>query len=362
MTPAAGSRGPRARFGEIGRFVVPLGDRRVLRWFLAHLHVEHGLTGRLRHALLRTAAPWAPGADRILYEWRGSAREGDPALVAARRAVDAMREALPGASPERWIVMRDDLREARGRVIVFPFAAGAGAPGGVLRVRSAGAGPALGREAAALAHVRPRLPAALRDTLPKVAARCEADELEIQLETLLPGRSAYVEMRASFVPSLRARRHFRAAGRWLAEFHAATRWPDGSVAVHGDFWPRNLLLDSSGAATGVVDWEWYRPAGSPFRDLFDFAVGYALAWPWADERPRDPLEALTRAFVGPGRVFRAVREYLDDYAAAVGIDRADLEAAFPDYVEGRSRASREEVPWADLRRRIETADRSVFSG
>lgn len=362
MTLRPASRPAPARSGEIGRFVVPIGDRGVLRWFLAHLHVEHGFTGRLRHALLRAAAPWAPGVERALFEWRGPTREGDPAIAAARVAVDALGDAISSAPFERWIVMRDDLRESRGRVIVFPFSSRARAPSGVLRVRGAGAGPTLARESAALTDVRARLSGDLLDTLPEILARREVGELEVQLETLLPGRSAYVEMRESFVPSRRADRHLRAAADWLSEFHAATRSADGSVAVHGDFWPRNLLLDRHGTATGVVDWEWYRPSGKPFRDLFDFPVGYALAWPWADERRRDPLEALSRAFIGPGRVFRSVAAYFARYAEATGLDLADIESAFPDFVEGRSRARREEVPWSELRRRIETADRSVFSG
>lgn len=360
LTPAPREREP--RIGEIGRFVVPLGDRRILAWFLEHLHVEHGHGGRIRHAILRGTGRWAPGVERMLFERTGPVRRGDPAIGAARRAVEAFGDALPGPAPARWILVRDDPREARGRAVIFPFAEDAAEPSGVLRLRSPGGGPSLRREAEALSDARRRLPPDLADTLPTVLARGDTGDLEVQAETLLPGRSAYVELRGSFFPSWRAERHFGAAADWLAALQNATRGPAGTVAVHGDFWPRNLLIDRSTDSIGVVDWEWYRRSGSPFRDLFDFPVGYALAWPWIDERRRDPLEALTRAFVGPGRVFRTVRAYLRRWADAVEIDPTELREAFPDYVEGRAPARREEVPWTELRRRIESAGHSVFSG
>ncbi len=57
----------------------------------------------------------------------------------------------------------------------------------------------------------------------------------------------------------------------LARLLSGTRVP--LVAVHGDYAPGNILLDS-GRVSGVVDWELGRGAGLPFSDLFKFAASY----------------------------------------------------------------------------------------
>jgi aminoglycoside phosphotransferase (APT) family kinase protein len=54
------------------------------------------------------------------------------------------------------------------------------------------------------------------------------------------------------------------------------------TAVHGDFWPGNVLL-SAGRVTGVVDWEAGSLAGEPVRDIVRFALMYAL---YLDRRTR----------------------------------------------------------------------------
>lgn len=45
------------------------------------------------------------------------------------------------------------------------------------------------------------------------------------------------------------------------------------MAVHGDYAPGNILLET-GRVSGVVDWELGRSAGLPFSDLFKFAASY----------------------------------------------------------------------------------------
>jgi hypothetical protein len=47
------------------------------------------------------------------------------------------------------------------------------------------------------------------------------------------------------------------------------------TAVHGDFWPGNVLL-SGGEVSGVVDWEAGSTSGEPVRDLVRFALMYSL--------------------------------------------------------------------------------------
>jgi aminoglycoside phosphotransferase (APT) family kinase protein len=61
----------------------------------------------------------------------------------------------------------------------------------------------------------------------------------------------------------------RAAGRaaaWLARraMHA--------VAVHGDYWPANILVGDDLRPRGLVDWEWFRPRGLPGYDALYLLV------------------------------------------------------------------------------------------
>jgi hypothetical protein len=46
------------------------------------------------------------------------------------------------------------------------------------------------------------------------------------------------------------------------------------VAVHGDYWPGNILV-RGGTVTGVVDWEHAEPSGSPLRDPARFVLSYS---------------------------------------------------------------------------------------
>ncbi|MDX1622830.1 MAG: phosphotransferase [Gemmatimonadota bacterium] len=355
------------RFGATGRHLVPLEDRDALLWFLRHLHVPHGLRARLGRlaavASTRVAPEFAlPTIEAALFEARGRYPTRDPARELVVRAVEALAGRLPGVVPDRWIVVRDHPCRPRGRTLLFPFAPGDPEPMAAVRVRARGAGQSLEAEAAALEDARGRLPADLAATVPEVLYAADLDGAGVLVESRLAGRSAYVAMRSGFAPARLAAGHLKAAARWLGSFHAATRRDDGGVAVHGDFWPRNLLLDDAGAAVGVVDWEAYRPAGPWDRDLFDFPVGYALAWPWADEGRREPLIALSRAFLADGPVAQAIRGYLRLYSAITGTEPDRLRKAFPDYVDRRAKVRREEVPWNEFRRRLDRTDRSVFSG
>jgi Ser/Thr protein kinase RdoA (MazF antagonist) len=75
-----------------------------------------------------------------------------------------------------------------------------------------------------------------------------------------------------------------------------------AVAVHGDFWAKNVLTASG--CVSVVDWDAFH-YGSPVEDLFTFAVAMAYQWKLDAEQGADviwnvflgssPLTARTRA-------------------------------------------------------------------
>ncbi|MFP3942153.1 MAG: phosphotransferase family protein, partial [Thermoanaerobaculia bacterium] len=372
---------------------------------------------------------------------------------------------------------RDD-RRARLTAFLFPTQGSSRRPAAdrVVKLRREGvAGPGLAAEGETLARLARELPEELAGTVPallgsgrtpgrlpspmpggtpKGAGQAPAG-WELLVLSALPGRSAYVELQGSFVPSRRAPGHLEAAVRWLEGFQQATarsgaRWPLppweeldpgpveeaaaggrrrdwhrrleerlaafplAPVAVHGDFWARNLLAgrrtgigagsgpvtdpDTGGRGTGglrrlpgVVDWEHFRPDGPPFQDLFTFTTTYALSFPWGGRRRPAP-EALERAFLRESSLSRALRDAFRRYARAMGVDGETLEGLFRVFLLERVRrgaggavpgapGARGEAPgpstkrsngapgsgpprgaWLGLYRRLEGGERSVFSG
>ncbi|WP_185124290.1 phosphotransferase [Streptomyces sp. TLI_185] len=63
------------------------------------------------------------------------------------------------------------------------------------------------------------------------------------------------------------------AGDALRALRRLPRHAAPLTAVHGDFWPGNMLL-RGGRVSGVVDWEHARTAGSPLADRARFVVAY----------------------------------------------------------------------------------------
>lgn len=163
-------------------------------------------------------------------------------------------------------------------------------------------------------------------TLPRVVKVVEYAGRPAMVTTAVPGipiAASYLRWRHIASPD-RVAADFAAAAAWLAELQSATAGEaapldlDGGVrdrlrerfagderlepdlerladihgrlsanlgrrsAVHGDFWPGNVLL-SGGRVTGVVDWESGSPEGEPVRDLVRFALMYAL---YLDRRTR----------------------------------------------------------------------------
>ena len=297
-------------YGEVDRFLVPLADPAARRYFTYSLYVPQGPLGRLRRALgrpqLRRAASTS-GIEHLL-----SLLEEVPDLV-------------PPTAPA--IYLRDYETSERGRTIAFFY------PSIVVKTQL-NVQPSLRAESEALEQMRAFLPPALKKTLPQVLRFHTSPRGELLAMTALPGRSAYIDMQGALAPWSHIEEHFDAAARWLAAFHLATRTSVSShvdgveiphSAMHGDFWPRNVLLAADGQI-GVVDWEHFVPAASPLGDLLFYAKTYGINYPWRRYQRVEEEEALKRTFAGNNRVARAVRGYFERYCELTGLPVRTIEA------------------------------------
>jgi aminoglycoside phosphotransferase (APT) family kinase protein len=80
--------------------------------------------------------------------------------------------------------------------------------------------------------------------------------------------------------------------------------PVPSGLVHGDFAPWNVIDD--GRRVGLIDWEYSRPDGLPFWDLWHFAVLTAVSV--GSDRMR---RSILRAAGGEGRLAEAIARYAE---------------------------------------------------
>jgi hypothetical protein len=237
---------------------------------------------------------------------------------------DALAKLLWQAAPpaHNSVVLDDTDQDGRRRLLAFLFERRGRAPFAVAKAQSDLFNGSLRNEADGLRRVRELLPPPVRATVPEVLRFQAGAWGEVLVLSALPGRSAYLDMRASLLPSRFLERHFGAASRWLAAFHDATG------ATHGDFWPHNLLLD--GNRVSVVDWENFRPSSSPYIDLVHFPLTYGQSFRYAD-----PETSFARTFLEPTPLSRAVAGYLRDYAARRGLDPRALGAAFAEFLTTR---------------------------
>lgn len=328
-------------FGELDRFLVPLDSPAARRYFNDALYVPHGLAGRIRRAVRRPPFRRATSIDGAAHLF-----------------------ALHGGDPRDFIILRDYAASTRGRVVAFAFTASAETPVAVVKAQYAPAGiSSLRGEADALTHLQATLPPILGSTIPRVLRSETSREGELLVTSALPGRPAYVDMQGSLAPWRHIDVHFDAAARWLSAFHEATKSAtseeevDGTsvpmTAVHGDYWPRNLLRDRAGGV-GVVDWEAFDRAGSPFVDLFHYALTYGISYPFRGYRRVDPELAFAKTFLDRTHVSRAVRRYLLTYTRKRDLPPRLLAPAFRRFIETRgtmrdgatAAPGTAELPWA----------------
>jgi hypothetical protein len=111
----------------------------------------------------------------------------------------------------------------------------------------------------------------------------------------------------------------------LGDLDAAFGGRKRTVAVHGDFIPKNLLVDARGGCT-VVDWETGEPRGIPLLDLVYFITRCAYLGTIAPGRRK---AAGVRAFYGSdGAYARTARAALERYCRALDLPVALIAPVF----------------------------------
>lgn len=367
--PAAASA-PALRPGPFcmlpGRFVVPAASPQGFDFWLRHLLPAHGRRERMRR-WLTLGLP--PRARRLgLWLWRTEERTADslPAVSRALAGLEAsgalLASGLANGLEGSWVGRCDPPDEPRGRTVLFLLGHAGRTPVAVAKLQLQDGDRSLDGEWEALSRLHRMLPRTLAETLPRPLARLTVPGLEGILLSAGAGQPIDVAVQAARRPLRLADRHLRAALGWLADFQAATAGaaagtpgartehtgPLRAVAGHGDFWPRNVLISRRGEVSAVVDWEGHRSAASPFEDLFQFTVHYALRL--RDASARDRLEAFRLAFVADSPLAATIRRALVEWCGATGIDpeflRPQLVAWLRRRAAGDDVRRRRPVPWS----------------
>jgi aminoglycoside phosphotransferase (APT) family kinase protein len=249
----------------------------------------------------------------------------------------------------------------------------------------------------------------MRASVPRLLGWSCGERNAALLTRWVGGRSVYADVYATLLPRFFVHAHFGAAIDWLIEFQDASRTKarldldheqrivaecaGGSpeieetcahalrqirnvapprtlrlVASHGDFWPRNVILDGHAGMAGVVDWERFSPRSSPFDDLFHFPAAYGMAYRWYGLRNEE--ESWTRTFVHRNHVSRAVRRFLARYCLRRGLHPSLLLPLLQLHLIKRHRDAKEraettdgdDTVWMQGLRVLTHAGGSLFSG
>ena len=333
---------------------IPPASHAAARHYARNVRVPTSRRERLLHRFARTLD--APSVQE------------DPLAILLFEALE--HEPLPGHQPHemRSVSLVDEDQDGRRRLLAFLFHLDDPAPFAIAKAQTDVRSGSLQHEVDALTAVATLLPPKLKRTVPELL-RCDISSRgEIVIVSAVPGRSAWLDMRSSLMPSRLVDRHFEAAGRWLCDFQEATRRDDSTTAKHGDYWAHNVLLDSEGNVS-VVDWENFTARASRFADLFHYPLTYGLAYPWRRYRGLPPEEAFAKTFVERNRVSRAVRRFLEQYSVRTGIAPHVLRTSFRQFLETRGAMEPSvpvlpgvrELPWDRFLARLETASTSVFA-
>lgn len=256
---------------------------------LARLPLDDGgLVAAFDRGAGRGAAPrWiaklaygAPACERLRAEARALARLEPVALQLQAPRLLGWRESEEESSPQACLVQSGLVG---GRMSSrWPGRPERGLPPQLGAVRRwLGRFQAAGRRHALLSH-----PASLGDLMAEAAGAAQR----------------WMQRSPEFAPLFRP-----LAGVVLQSLQSQLDQP--AVAIHGDFWAGNCLLQRSGEIA-VIDWSGLQP-GSALEDILTFTARLACG---PERAPWSMLESWQHLWFTPG----AGREFLRDWAGAVG--------------------------------------------
>jgi len=385
---------------SIGRFRVPGRSAVAQRHFVSTLYLPRSSR---QQQLLRVAERLPPAlGSALLARFSGppAGEEPEPAALELERRV--LRD-LSGGAAEPAIALLG--YAGQGRAVSWVFTPGETAPRWVSKIARAVPASGLERERSRLHELRASLSPELAGTLAAPVAFAAEGGWQVLVSTARPGRTLAASLARAPRDSARRVYLFAAAARWLARFHresapavADGEAPGSLVAVlrrgesgpwlvtlaeghargtlrrvrsHGDFWPRNLLVETDPArVVGVVDWESAEESELPHHDLFDFVFAHAAAAHDGGAGVR-PIDAFRHAVLEPTPLRAALTGFLTTYAHEAGLEPRWLEPLLALYLSELAAGVREvgisapeqrsEVArtWWDL---YSTAGRPVFSG
>lgn len=397
------------RYARHDRYWIPLDHPLAMGFYLHYLFVPHSRRELLGGTIAR-ACPWMRRtsllSDRPQREGlsegkpcpRGTTGEpgGPPCLggISLEYLSGLLEEHLRQAGltlsgPLVFLTLEDYGNSTRYQTVLFLFDRTSPVPWAVMKVtRHTDQRAVLEHEFKALVALHGKLGRDLRSTIPRPLAFIEPGGLTVLLETFMPGRSIYFEMRNSWYPRRCAPEHFRWAREWLVQFQKAgmseVRLDEQVVRDHvihplenfqrhchpsvleremikhamqmaqkaqaeqlplvacqGDFWARNLILN--GSTLGVVDWERFQKRSVPFSDLFMFATSYGLSFPWKLGHWAEPVAAFRATYLERSWLSQLVREYLLAYCRAMRVSAELLEVFFPVFLAERTLQEKEQL-------------------
>lgn len=375
-----------------GRYWIPADSPASLRFYIENLFIPHSRRELLgSKGLLRF--PWL--SRKILFTYDHRSEKDDFPLPKidceslSLRLQDRLGKPQLFCSGFLNYILLDDYQHAnRRQTLLFLFDEKTFSPCAIAKMTdNALQREVLEHEFKTLSFLQEELPYDLRQSIPQPITFFQEEGLWILVETFLAGKSLYTEMRNSWWSREAAGRHFQQAEKWLVQFHRATHTTEllfdeesihkhiltllqefqeccepsdaeqkmirhiaecaqsmrgeklPLVGCHGDFWPRNFILE--GEKAGVVDWERFQPDSAPFRDLFMFPISYSLGYPWKWGHWGKPSDTFRAAFLEKTWLSDLVRVFLQSYCNEMNINSEWLEIFFTVFLARRTLENRD---------------------
>lgn len=424
-------------YGKHDRYWIPINDRNIMSFYLNHLVVPHSRKELLRTNIARTI-PFKNRNYMLSRSYPGKRNKEAPdkhimnleaynelQLFQIMNLVgikDLLEEKLRQIDysfrgPLNLLILEDYKQLPRSQKVLFIFDQESNAPCAVAKVNhNAKERSGISNEYSALMKLNGQFGTTSNTIIPEPLVFFEDKGLTLSMQTFLPGRSIYFELRNSWFPKLHASRHFRLARQWLVKFHLATKAEDilideqfmkgqiltpledfqrdfnactneqkiinytmleaekllgqqiPLVARQGDFWARNIIIKDD--KVGVVDWEHYVERSTPFTDLFMFPVSYCLNYPLAFKRSLQPADAFRSTFLSQSWLSQLVKEYFHYYCDSIGISRGLLQILFTTFLIERTLEENNQIEngnrnpgtetWRELFREYATVGASAY--